>query len=113
VSLDTFPYTGGVTTCESLWMGVPVLSLRGTRPAGRNSAGILVRAGLADWAVATPEEYLAMATRVGKDLDGLARLRADLRDRMATTLCDAERFTRALEDAYRNMWRRWCQVEEK
>jgi len=108
VSLDSFPYTGGVTTCESLWMGVPVLSLRGVRPAGRNSAALLARVGLADWAVETPEQYLALGVRVANDLDRLAQLRSELRDRMAATLCDARRFTRELEDAYRTMWRRWC-----
>jgi len=113
VSLDTFPYTGGVTTCESLWMGVPVLSLCGVRPAGRNSAAILARVGLADWAVPTRQQYLALAVGLANDLDRLARLRAELRDRMAATLCDARRFTRTLEDAYRTMWRRWCTKEVK
>jgi protein O-GlcNAc transferase len=108
VGLDTFPYAGGVTTCESLWMGVPVLSLRGDRPAGRNSAAILARVGLAEWVVETPEEYVAAAARLPNELDLLAQLRATLRDRMATTLCDAAKFTRELEGAYRGMWQRWC-----
>jgi protein O-GlcNAc transferase len=112
VSLDTFPYTGGVTTCESLWMGVPVLSLRGVRPAGRNSAAILTRVGLGDWAVNTAEEYLALAKRTGDDLDGLARLRAGLRATVAATLCDAEQFTRSLEEVYRSLWRRWCEQQK-
>jgi protein O-GlcNAc transferase len=108
VSLDTFPCTGGVTTCESLWMGVPMLSLRGVRPAGRHSASLLARVGLSEWAVNTPQEYVALAVRWAGDLDNLARLRAGLRERMLPTLCDAQRFTRELEEAYRAMWRRWC-----
>jgi protein O-GlcNAc transferase len=108
VSLDPFPCTGGVTTCESLWMGVPVVSLCGVRPAGRNSAALLSRVGLNEWAVDTQEEYVALAASLAGKLDELAKLRAELRDQMQKTLCDARRFTRELEDAYRNMWRRWC-----
>jgi protein O-GlcNAc transferase len=107
IGLDSFPYTGGVTTCESLWMGVPVLSLRGVRPAGRNSAAILTRVGLGDWAVESADEYIAFAIRQADQLDQLAELRAGLRERMATTLCDAASFTRSLEECYRTMWRRW------
>jgi protein O-GlcNAc transferase len=108
VSLDAFPCTGGVTTCESLWMGVPVVSLCGVRPASRNSAGILTRVGLADWAVQTPDQYLALCARAAGGLEELAELRAGLRARMAETLCDGRGFTVVLEDAYRTMWRRWC-----
>jgi protein O-GlcNAc transferase len=113
ISLDPFPCTGGVTTCESLWMGVPVVSLCGVRPAGRNSAAILARVGLGEWAVPAPEEYISLAARQVDELDRLADLRSQLRDRMRLTLCDAERFTRDLEDAYRTMWRRWCNQGER
>jgi len=113
VSLDAFPCTGGVTTCESLWMGVPVLSLCGVRPAGRNSAALLARVGLTDWAVESTQKYLAFAVQLPNDLDRLARLRTTLRDGTAATLCDAGRFTRGLEDAYRAMWRRWCAEQGK
>jgi predicted O-linked N-acetylglucosamine transferase (SPINDLY family) len=108
IGLDAFPCTGGVTTCESLWMGVPVLSLCGVRPAGRNSAALLARVGLRDWAVQTQDEYVAFAKRSANDLEALAVLRAQLRDRMMNTLCDAARFTRELEDAYRWIWRHWA-----
>jgi len=108
ISLDTFPCTGGVTTCESLWMGVPVLSLCGVRPVARNTAAHLTHVGLTDWVAQTPEQYVDLAVRVEKELDQLAQLRAGLRDRMVATLCDARRFTRVLEEAYRSMWRRWC-----
>jgi len=108
LSLDAFPCTGGVTTCESLWMGVPVLSLCGARPAGRNSAALLTRVGLSDFVAQTPEQYLALAVGLANDLERLAQLRAELRERMTATLCDAGRFTPLLEEAYRTMWRRWC-----
>jgi predicted O-linked N-acetylglucosamine transferase (SPINDLY family) len=112
IGLDAFPCTGGVTTCESLWMGVPVLSLCGVRPAGRNSASLLARVGLSDWAVQAPDEYVAFARRMANELEALSVLRALLRDRMMNTLCNAARFTRELEDAYRWMWRRWSASED-
>jgi len=113
VSLDAFPWTGGVTTCESLWMGVPVLSLCGARPASRNSAALLARVGLTDWVAQTPEQYAALGLSLTKDLDRLAALRTTLRDRMRATLCDGQRFTRELEEAYRAMWRRWCSQQRQ
>jgi predicted O-linked N-acetylglucosamine transferase (SPINDLY family) len=104
VSLDAFPCTGGVTTCESLWMGVPVITLCGDRPASRNSAALLARAGLSDWIAQTSEQYVNLAAALPNDLDKLAQLRAELRKRVAETLCDARRFTQSLEEAYRQMW---------
>ena len=77
-------------------------------PASRNSAALLSRFGLSDMAVQTSEQYVARAVAMANDLDRLAALRKQLRDRMATTLCNGRRFTRVLEDAYRTMWRRWC-----
>ncbi len=108
VILDTFPCTGGVTTCEALWMGVPVLSLRGVRPAGRNSAALLARVGLADLAVPTPADFVARAVLLNTQFGQLAHLRGELRERMKGTICDGGRFTRQLEEAYRALWRRWC-----
>jgi protein O-GlcNAc transferase len=108
VSLDAFPWTGGVTTCESLWMGVPMITLCGTRPAGRSSAAILARVGLSDWAVQTPEQFVAFAMGLEYGFDRLAALRCQMRDRMIATLCDGHRFTRELEKAYRTMWLRYC-----
>ena len=108
VSLDTLPYTGGVTTCESLWMGVPVLTLQGRRPVGRNAAALLSRVGLPEWVVHSPDQFVSTAARMANDIGGLEQLRMQLRDRVRTKLCYAERFTRTLEDAYRSMWHRWC-----
>ncbi len=108
IALDTFPFSGGVTTCEALWMGVPVLTLTGATVASRNSAALLARVGLTDMAVQTPEQYVAKAVSLANELERLTKVRQELRQRMATTLCNGRRFTRGLEDAYRMMWRRWC-----
>jgi len=113
ISLDPFPCTGGVTSCESLWMGVPVVNLCGVRPAGRNSAAILARVDLGDWAVPTQDRYIELAMRQGEELARLADLRGQIRDRMRISLCDAQRFTRELEVAYRQIWRRWSHQGER
>jgi predicted O-linked N-acetylglucosamine transferase (SPINDLY family) len=113
VSLDTFPFSGGVTTCESLWMGVPVISLCGVRPAGRHSAAILKRVDLDDWVADRPEQYVELAKRLSGNLESLAKTRIELRERMKPTLCDAERFTRGLEAAYRSIWRKKCVVDAR
>jgi protein O-GlcNAc transferase len=113
IGLDTFPCTGGVSTCESLWMGVPVITLCGVRPASRNSAAILTRAGLADWVAHTPEEFVSIAMKSSQGIGEIAQLRTQLRDRTGATLCDGKRFTRELEDAYRSIWRRLCVTSRK
>ena len=109
VALDPFPYSGGLTTCEALWMGVPVVTLPGEAFAGRHSASHLHNVGLGDWVVETPEHYVAVAERWARDCAALSELRAGLRGRMAASpLCDGPRFARNLEAAFRAMWRRWC-----
>jgi predicted O-linked N-acetylglucosamine transferase (SPINDLY family) len=106
VTLDVFPCTGGVTTCESLWMGVPVLTLCGVRPVARNTAAHLTHVGLKDWITYSPKEFVARAVRLENEKEELAALRGGLRDRMITNLCDAERHTRELEEVYRMIWRK-------
>jgi protein O-GlcNAc transferase len=109
VSLDTLPWSGGTTTCESLWMGVPMLTLRGPRPSGRLSASLLGAVGLGELVAETPAHYVARAARLATDAVGLARMRAELRDRVRRSpLCDGAAFTGRLEAAYRDLWRRWC-----
>lgn len=108
IALDPFPYTGGTTTCHSLWMGVPVLTLRGDRPFSRSSASILTTLDMTDWITASIPEYVETALSFAKDSSGLRTLRETLRARMqAATLTDAAGFTRSLETAYREMWRTW------
>ncbi len=110
IALDPFPYSGMTTTCEALWMGVPVVTLPGERFSGRHSATHLHNVGLGDWVIETPEEYLAVAERWSLDVAALADLRSGLRARMAASpLCDGARFARNLEAAFRAMWVRWCE----
>ena len=110
ISLDTFPWSGHTTACESLWMGVPVVTLYGDRHAGRMAATIARTAGLPDWVASTREEYCAIAQAAARSLDELKSLRGRLRGMMASSdVCNAEKFTRRMEAAYRSMWMRWCE----
>lgn len=103
--LDTFPYPGGTTTCEALWMGVPTLTLAGDTMLARQGAGLLACAGLEDWIADNQEEYFAKALAFAADVDGLARLRLGLRERvLASPLFDAARFAGDLQNALERMW---------
>jgi len=109
VGLDTFPYNGATTTCESLWMGVPVISLKGSCHAGRVGASILTTVGLGGLVASRAEEYVDRAVALASDLDQLAAMRASLRGVMERSpLLDSISFTRGLEDCYREAWRKWC-----
>lgn len=109
IALDTFPYAGTTTTCEALWMGVPVVTLAGARHAGRVGASLLAAVGHPEWVAASPEEYLALATELAADPQRLGEIRAQLRGQMrASALCDEHAFARVLEQAYRDIWHRWC-----
>jgi len=114
IALDPFPYGGGTTTAEALWMGVPVITWRGDRFVGRVSESILTTAGVSEFVATSAEDYVDKAVNLAADLPRLAALRAGLRDRVVQSpLCDAARFTRGLEDAYRTMWTRWCDAGEQ
>lgn len=113
IALDPWPYSGGLTTCEAMWMGVPVISWPGPTFAGRHSVSHLRNVGLDDWVVDGPDAYVALALARAADLDGLAALRATLRDRLRTSpLCDGEGFARDLTVAFHEMWAGWC-AEQK
>lgn len=111
VMLDPFPYNGTTTTCEALWMGLPVVTLAGATHVGRVGVSILSNVELTDLIAESPEEYVRKAVDLASDRDGLLFLRDTLRDRMQRSpLMDAKRFTRSLEEMYRQMWRRWCEI---
>lgn len=105
IALDTFPYNGTTTTCEALWMGVPVVSLVGWHHAGRVGASLLTAAGLGDWLADTPDAFVAIASFRAANLGALGGLREGLRSTIAaSTLCDAAGFTYRLEAGMRDAW---------
>lgn len=110
IALDPVPFGGGTTTAECLWMGVPVVTRRGDRWAGRIGQSFLETLGLTDRLVAdSADDYVAKASSLAGDAAGLADLRAHLRLRLQRSpLCDGPAFARALEQAYRFMWQAWC-----
>lgn len=109
LALDPFPYSGGLTTCEALWMGVPVITCPGETFAARHSLSHLSNVGLQETVTGSLAEYVERAVTLAIDTRRLAELRAGLRDRMTQSpLCDAQRFTRNLVDALRQAWRTWC-----
>ena len=108
ITLDPFPYTGGTTSAESLWMGVPVLTLAGERFLTRQGVGMLTNGGLPEWIAADTDDYVARALSHAGDLPRLATLRGELRQRvLASPLFDAVRFARHFEDALHGVWLQW------
>ncbi|WP_052128458.1 tetratricopeptide repeat protein [Neosynechococcus sphagnicola] len=109
IALDPFPYNGTTTTCEALWMGVPVLTLAGTSHAGRVGVSLLSTIGLPDWIATTPDDYVIKAVDFARNRAHLADLRLKLRSQMAgSPLCDAPSFTRKLEMTYQQLWQHFC-----
>jgi predicted O-linked N-acetylglucosamine transferase (SPINDLY family) len=113
LGLDTFPYNGHTTSLDSIWMGVPVVTLVGQTVVGRAGWSQLCNLDLKELAATTPGQFVAIARELAGDLPRLEQLRQGLRQRMLNSpLCDAKKFTRGIESAYREMWRKWCNAPE-
>ena len=113
IALDTFPYNGTTTTCEALWMGVPVVTLAADRHAGRVGASLLNSIGLTRLIACSADSFVRIATQLANDVAELARLRSALRGRMShSPLCDARGFARDMENTYRTLWITWCETRQ-
>ncbi len=114
IALDPFPFPGGTTSVEGLWMGVPVLTLAGERFLSRQGVGILTNVGLSEWIATDTDNYVARAVTHAGDLQCLAALRSRLRQQVvASPLLDAPRFAKHFEAALRGMWEVWCDQRTK
>ena len=109
VALDTTPYNGTTTTCEALWMGVPLVAIEGDRHSARVSTSILHAAGHKEWVAKSPEDFAAIASGLATDRDRLQTLRFGLRSALkASVLCDQVAYADRFHAALRNAWRSWC-----
>ena len=110
VALDPHPYCGGTTTCDALWMGVPVVSLAGRTAVSRAGLTLLANVGLEHLVARSEEQYVELAAALISDASGLAELRRGLRARIESSpVMDAPQFARDLEAAFRTVWRAWCE----
>ena len=106
ICLDPFPFNGATTTCEALWMGVPVVALLGDRHVGRVGASILTNVGLTDFIAQDIDGYIQLAVDMASNTNYLEEIRRDLRERMQKApLCDGRSFASDVESAYQEMWR--------
>lgn len=109
IALDPFPYNGTTTTCEALWMGVPVVTLLGIRHVDRVGASLLTQVGLTELIAPSVGAYIDIAAALAADPGRLGALRQTMRERMRTSsLCDAHGFARKIEATYRDLWQRYC-----
>jgi predicted O-linked N-acetylglucosamine transferase (SPINDLY family) len=109
VALDPFPFGGGITTCDALWMGVPVISLPGETVASRHSMSHLCNVGMTETVARDRDQYIELAVGLASDLPRLAAIRAGLRERMAASrLCDGPQFATDLTRLLREVWHAWC-----
>ena len=114
IGLDPFPFNGITTTCDSLWLGCPVVTLAGRTHASRGGVSLLTAVGLEGLIARTAEQYVHKAVTLANDLDRLRSIRSGLRERVnASELRNETGFTRRLEAAYRAMWVDWCERPEK
>ncbi len=110
IQLDTVPQSGGITTLEAAWMGVPTVCMAGDRVSGRTSASFMQRCNASEFVGADPDGYVAAAVQAVSDLDRLESVRAGLRQALQdSVICDDTAYVREVEAAYRQMWTRWCE----
>jgi protein O-GlcNAc transferase len=111
IALDPFPYNGMTTTCDALWMGVPVVALAGATSLGRASLSLLSNVGLPELVAPSADDYVRIAADLAHDLPRLTALRSTLRARLAASpLLDPPRLARHLEVTFRGLWSRWCET---
>jgi len=109
IALDPFPCNGGTTTCDALWMGLPVVTLMGQTFLSRASLSVLTAAGYPQFAATDEADYVARCAALAGDLPALAALRGELRAKLASSpLLDAPAFAHDVEAAYRALWQDWC-----
>jgi protein O-GlcNAc transferase len=109
IGLDTFPFNGATTTCEALWMGVPVITLAGIAYHSSVGISLLSNVGLPELVAKTPDEYVSIAVTLARDVQKLRSIREHLRGMMThSPLCDAKKFTANVEMCYRQIWEKWC-----
>jgi protein O-GlcNAc transferase len=109
IALDPFPFSGCLTTCEALWMGVPVVTLPRTRPVSRQSQAFLTALGRTEWIAQDQDDYVRIAADLASDPVRLAALRRHQRARMASSpVCDGQRFARHFQATLRSIWQAWC-----
>jgi predicted O-linked N-acetylglucosamine transferase (SPINDLY family) len=114
IALDTFPYSGGLTTCEAVWMGVPVITVPGETFASRHSLSHLTNIGVPELVADDVADYVAKAVELANDIPRLSVYRSGLRDQMANSpLCDGVKFARDFTSAMRDIWREWCYSQNR
>ncbi len=108
IALDTFPYNGTTTTCEALYMGVPVITLQGDAHISRVSSSLLLNSDLSDLIANSKDDYVSIAKNLTNDIDSLNSLRSGLRDKFSNSIvCDAARHTNHIENIYKDIWEKW------
>lgn len=114
IALDTFPYTGGLTTCEAVWMGVPVITIPGETFASRHSLSHLTNVGVPELVANDEQDYVTKAVDLANDIPRLSSLRSGLREQMAKSpLCDGKKFATNFTFAMRSIWREWCSSQSE